>query len=51
MNTETAVTAGKYASIINHLKNNRVEWLLLIVLAHAVGITDKILQQTNGVCL
>jgi len=48
---ETVVTAGKYATIINHIKNNRIEYLVLIVLAHAVGITDKILQQTSGVCL
>ena len=48
---ETVVTAGKYAAIINHIKNNRIEYLVLIVLAHAVGITDKVLQQTSGVCL
>ena len=48
---ETVVTAGKYASILSHIKNNRVEYLVLVVLAHAVGITDKILQQTSGVCL
>lgn len=51
MNTETAVTAGKYASIISHIKNNRVEYLVLALLAHAVGVTDRILQQTSGVCL
>ena len=48
---ETVVTAGKYATIINHIKNNRIEYLVLIVLAHAVGITDKIMAQTSGVCL
>ena len=48
---ETIITAGKYASIISHIKNNRIEYLVLIVLAHAIGITDKILQQTSGVCL
>jgi hypothetical protein len=51
VNTETAVTAGKYASIISHIKNNRIEYLVLVVLAHTVGLTDKILQQTSGVCL
>lgn len=48
---ETTVAVGKYASIISHLKNNRIEYLVLIVLAHGVGLTDKILQQTSGVCL
>jgi len=48
---ETTVTAGKYATIISHLKNNRIEYLVLAVLAHLVGITDKIMEQTSGVCL
>ena len=48
---ETTVAAGKYATIISHIKNNRIEYLVLIVLAHAVGITDKIMEQTSGVCL
>jgi hypothetical protein len=51
MNAETVVTTGKYASIISHIKNNRIEYLVLAVLAHLVGITDKIISQTNGVCL
>ena len=50
MKAETAVTVSKYASIISHIKNNRLEYLVLLVLAHAVGITDKILDKTSGVC-
>ena len=48
---ETVVEAGKWASIASHLKNNRTEYLLLVILAHAVGLTDKVLAQTSGVCL
>jgi len=48
---ETVVQAGKWASIASHLKNNRIEYLVLAVLAHAVGLTDRILQETNGMCL
>ena len=48
---ETVVTAEKYASVLNHLKNNRVEYLVLLMLAHAVGLTAKVTEQTSGMCL
>tara|TARA_B100000965_G_C19009700_1_gene506156 strand:- start:177 stop:332 length:156 start_codon:yes stop_codon:yes gene_type:complete len=51
MNTETVVQGAKFASFLSHLKNNRLEYLVLLVLAHAVGITDRIFEQTSGVCL
>lgn len=47
---ETTVAVGKYASIISHIKNNRIEYLVLMLLAHGIGVTDRILQQTSGVC-
>lgn len=51
MNAETVVEVGKWTSLVNHIKNNRIEYLVLAVLAHAVGLTDRILQETNGMCL
>lgn len=51
MNAETVIETGKWASIVSHIKNNRIEYLVLAVLAHAVGLTDRILQETSGVCL
>ena len=36
-----AVEVGKYASMINHLKNNRIEYLLCVAILHLVGITTK----------
>lgn len=51
MNAETVIETGKWASLVSHIKNNRIEYLVLAVLAHAVGLTDRILQETNGMCL
>ena len=51
MNAETVVEVGKWTTFVNHIKNNRTEYLVLAVLAHAIGITDRILEQTQGVCL
>jgi hypothetical protein len=48
---ETVIEGAKLASIANHLKSNRLEYLVLILMAHAVGITAKITEQTSGMCL
>ena len=48
---DTAIEGAKLASLVNHLKNNRIEYLVLVMLAHAVGLTAKITEHTNGMCL
>ncbi len=51
-----AVTAVKVkeaitiASVINHAKNNRVEYILCLGFLHLLGVSDRILAQFNGVC-
>jgi hypothetical protein len=53
MNTkiETAIEVTRWASIVDHLKNNRIEYLLLMGILHIVGVTAKAYEQVNGVCL
>lgn len=46
-----AVEVGKYASLLNHIKNNRIEYLLCVAILHLVGITNKAYAQVQGVCL
>ncbi len=48
--SETIVTATKAATALDHLKNNRIEYLLVLILSHFFGITDKLLSHTTGVC-
>ena len=48
---DTAVQVTKWASAINHLRNNRIEYLLLVGIMHLVGITNKAYDQVSGVCL
>lgn len=38
------------ASVINHAKNNRVEYILCLGFLHLLGVSDRILAQFNGVC-
>lgn len=51
MNTEAAIQTGKFAIYMNHLKNNRIEYLICALIAHTLGLFDSLYQQTNGVCL
>lgn len=38
------------ASIVQHLKNNRVEYIGLVILCHLLGVSDRLLAQISGVC-
>lgn len=51
MNTETAVECTKWATCMNHLKNNRIEYLLLVGILHLVGATNKVYSHVQGVCI
>ena len=53
MNTkiEAAIEVTRWASLVDHLRNNRIEYLLLMGILHIVGITNKAYSQVSGVCL
>ncbi len=38
------------ASVLNHLKNNRLEYLLCIGILHLIGVSDALLGKLSGVC-
>ncbi len=47
---ETIVNASKFAIALNHIKNNRIEYLIVMLLAHMVGLTSKAVEHASGVC-
>jgi hypothetical protein len=47
---QEAIEVSKYAAMINHIRNNRIEYLLLVGLLHLVGFTNKAYAQVSGVC-
>lgn len=51
MNAETAIETSKFAMYVNHIKNNRIEYLVCALIAHTLGLFDRLYSQTNGVCL
>ena len=53
VDSETATTgikAAKSLAVVNHVKNNRTEYLILLVFTHMLGLTDVLLTQASGVC-
>ncbi len=50
-NVDTAVTVTKWASIMNHVRNNRIEYLLMIGILHLIGATNKAYSHVQGVCI
>ena len=47
---DTGIKTAKTAAVISHVKNNRTEYLILLVFTHMLGLTDVLLQQASGVC-
>lgn len=48
---EQVVAGAKWASVIDHIKNNRIEYLVCVAILHLVGATNKLYSQVEGVCI
>jgi hypothetical protein len=48
---EEVVATAKWASLMNHIKANRIEYLLAIGIMHVAGLTTKLYSQVEGVCI
>jgi len=47
---ETAIASSKMVMVIDHLKNNRIEYLVLVLFSHVLGLTSKATEHVSGVC-
>jgi len=47
---ETVKEAVTTASLLNHIRSNRIEYALGLVLLHLAGVSDRLLGQLSGVC-
>jgi hypothetical protein len=48
--TETVRDAATASRILSYVKENRVEMIGLLILAHLLGLSDRVLGHMNGVC-
>lgn len=47
---DVSITAAKVGSIVAHIRNNNVAYLLGIGIAHMIGITEKMWTYGTGMC-
>lgn len=47
---DTCVKVTKGAAALNHLRQNRTEYLILLVFSHLLGVTDLLATKATGVC-
>ena len=46
----TVQKAVTTASIVSHIRNNRIEYLLVLGISHLMGLTDRLWTQASGIC-
>ena len=49
--TEVVKTGLTMASCMNHIKNNRIEYLIVSLLMYSVGALDKAIEYGTGICV
>ena len=49
--TETIVQTTKMAMVLDHLRNNKIEYLILLLFSHVLGLTSKAMDHASGVCI
>ena len=49
--TETAKTGLTVASCMNHIRNNRIEYLIVTLLMYSVGALDKAVTYGTNLCM
>lgn len=45
-----AIAVSKFAIALDHLRNNRIEYLVLLLLSHMVGVTTTVYEKAQGMC-
>jgi len=49
--TEVVKTGLTMASCIGHIKNNRIEYLIVSLLMYSIGALDKAIEYGTGICV
>ena len=49
--TDVVKTGLTVANCVNHIRNNRIEYLILSLLAYSVGALDRGIQYAQGICV
>lgn len=47
---DTAIDANKMATVLEHIKQNNIAYLIGLFVSHQLGILDSVLVWGSGVC-
>jgi len=49
-NTAAPIRAIQFASILQHIRQNNVSYLLAVIIGHMLGLTEKVVDYGQGMC-
>ena len=49
--TDVVKTGLTVASCVKHIRNNRIEYLILSLLAYSIGALDRGIEYAQGICM
>jgi len=44
------IKAIQFASILNHIRQNNVSYLLAVLISHMLGVTEQVVTYGQGMC-
>jgi hypothetical protein len=47
---ETVQETALASRLLTYIKENRIEMIGIVILAHLLGVSDRIIAQVSGVC-
>ena len=47
---ETVQDTALASRLLTYIKENRIEMIGIVILAHLLGVSDRIIAQVSGVC-
>lgn len=50
MESETAVQMGRAAMVAQHVRQNNIAYLVGCLIAHQMGLLDKVFTYGTGIC-
>lgn len=49
--TDVAIKGLTVANCLNHIRNNRIEYLVISLLAYSIGALDKAITYGQSICV
>lgn len=48
---QDVIATSKWIAFCDHIKNNRIEYILVLGVSHLMGLTSSAYEKVSGVCI